>query len=156
MSVGTDVTATPPDREALRSLLGDELLAVWEQTCARIDALYDTDRLWNRGYRDWAYEYKYRRGGRSLVALYAKGGGMGVQIIFGRAERERLEQRRGDLSPETLAAYDRANTYHDGKWVMLEPEDARSLPDLEALLALKRRPNRGRLSKGGERHGCES
>lgn len=33
---------------------------------------------------------------------------------------------------------------------MLEPEDARSLPDLEALLALKRRPNRGRLSKGGE------
>ena len=26
MSAGTDVTATPPDREALRSLLGDELL----------------------------------------------------------------------------------------------------------------------------------
>ena len=35
MSAGTGVTATPPDREALRSLLGDELLAVWEQTCAR-------------------------------------------------------------------------------------------------------------------------
>lgn len=110
----------PPNREALRSLLGDELLAVWEQTCARIEALYDTDRLWNRGWRDWVYEYKYRRGGRTLVA------------------------------------YDRAETYHDGKWVMFEPEDARALPDLEALLALKRRPNRGRLSKGGEKHGWES
>ena len=131
----------PPAREALRSLLGDELLAVWERTCARIETLYDMERLWDRGYRDWAYAYKYRRGGKTLVALYANRGGMGVQVIFGRAERERLERQRGDLSPETLAAYGRANTYHDGKWVMFEPEDAGSLPDLEALLALKRRPN---------------
>ena len=58
------------------------------------------------------------------------------------AERERLERQRGDLSSETLAACDRANTYHDGKWVMFAPTDARSLPDLETLLALKRRPNR--------------
>ena len=132
----------PPTGEELRSLLGEDLLAVWEQTCARIEALYDTDRLRNRGWRYWAYEYKYRRGGKTLVALYAKRGGMGVQIIFGRAERERLERQRGDLSPETLAAYDRANTYHDGKWVMFAPTDARSLPELETLLALKHRPNR--------------
>ncbi len=132
----------PPTRAELRSLLGDGAMAVWEQTCARIDALYDMERLWDRGYREWVYEYKYRRGGRTLVTLYAKPGRVGVQIIFGRAEREKLEQMRGALSPRTLDAYDRAVPFHDGKWVMFEPADADALPDLEALLAVKRRPNR--------------
>lgn len=131
-----------PTREELQALLGEERLSVWERTCSRIEALYEMERLWDKGYREWVYECRYRRGGKTLVALYAKPGCMGVQIIFGRAEREKLESARDAFSAETLAAYDRANTYHDGKWVMFEPKDAGDLPDLEALLAVKRRPNR--------------
>lgn len=139
-----------PTREEMRALLGDGLLAVWERTCARIEALYDMERLWDKGYREWTYAYKYRRGGKTPITLYARPEGVGVQIIFGKAEREKLEGRRGDFSPDTLAAYDRATTYYDGKWVMFEPKDAAELPDLEALLAVKRRPNRKAVSSGSE------
>ena len=28
--------------------------------------------LWNKGGKAWAYEYKYRQGGKTLCALYAR------------------------------------------------------------------------------------
>ena len=32
---------------------------------------YDMERLWNTGGKDWTYEYKYRRGGKTLCCLYS-------------------------------------------------------------------------------------
>ncbi|MEY8433248.1 DUF3788 family protein [Lachnospiraceae bacterium 48-42] len=40
------------------------------------------ERLWNTGGKKWTYEYKYRRGGKTLCSLYAKGGCVGSMIIF--------------------------------------------------------------------------
>lgn len=130
-----------PEKNELMSLLGEEKFAVWERVCAVIEEKYEMERIWDKGYRDWIYEYKYRRGGKTLCALYAKENVMGCQIIFGKAEREKLEAARTSFSAETIAAYDAAATYHDGKWVMFEPDDG-FVRDLTGLLAVKRRPNR--------------
>ena len=100
------------------------------------------DRLWNSGGEKWTYEYKYRSGGKTLCALYAKENIFGFMIIFGKAEREKVEAIRSDLSPETQRIYDQATTYHDGKWVMFELTDTSLFSDMEKLLMIKRKPNR--------------
>ena len=82
-----------PEKNELMSLLGEEKFAVWERVCAVIEEKYEMERIWDKGYRDWIYEYKYRRGGKTLCTLYAKENVMGCQIIFGKAEREKLEGR---------------------------------------------------------------
>lgn len=131
-----------PTAEELRALLGDELHRVFEALCCAVDEKYDMDRLWDKGYRDWAYEYKYRRGGKTLCTIYLKAGVIGFQVIFGKDERVKVESRREEFSEAVMKAYDEAHTFHDGKWVMFLPTDTSMLEDFLRLLALKRRPNR--------------
>ncbi len=134
---------TEPTREELAELLGEPLLAVWRELCAAIDERYEMDRAWGPGGKRWDLEYKYRRGGRTLCALYARSGCVGFMVVFGGDERAKVERMLGELSPSVRERYEEATTYRDGKWVMFEPTDASEFGDYLRLLAVKRRPNRG-------------
>lgn len=131
-----------PTNKEMIFLIGQPLFDVWTKLTDFIESKYDMDRLWNSGGKKWTYEYKYRRGGKTLCALYAKENVFGFMIIFGKAERGKVEAIRSDLSPETQRIYDQATTYHDGKWVMFELTDTSLFSDMEKLLMIKRNPNR--------------
>lgn len=129
-------------KEQLTALLGEPLRNVWNQLCDRIDELYEMDRLWNDGGKAWDLEYKYRRGGKTLCALYAKKDCFGFMVILGKDERARFESDRESYSEAVQKVYDDARTYHDGKWIMFEPTDDSQFDDYLRLLAIKIRPNR--------------
>lgn len=131
-----------PSPSVMTELLGQPLYEVWQALCSAIDERYDMERLWNTGGKNWTYEYKYRRGGKTLCGLYAKRNCVGFLIIFGKEERAKLEAIRDTVSDAVCRQYDEAQTYHDGKWVMFEPRDTDELDDYMKLLAIKRRPNR--------------
>ena len=44
------------------------------------------DCLWDKGGKAWKYEYKYRRGGKTLCVLYARENCVGFMIILGKTE----------------------------------------------------------------------
>ena len=131
-----------PSPEQMTSLLGASVYEVWAQLCTRIDEQYDMDRLWGPGGKAWTYEYKYRRGGKTLCALYAREHCMGFMVILGKEERLKFETDRENFSLEVQRIYDEAQTYHDGKWIMFEPTDHSEFDDYMKLLAIKRKPNR--------------
>ena len=131
-----------PSRSAMIELLGQSLFEVWQELCSVIDAKYDMERLWNTGGKNWTYEYKYRRVGKTLCSLYAKKTCVGFMIIFGKDERAKFEEIRDTLSDSVCSQYDQAKTYRDGKWVMFEPTDTSEFEDYIKLLAIKRKPNR--------------
>ena len=131
-----------PSQSMMTELLGQTLYEVWQALCSAIDEKYDMERLWNTGGKNWTYEYKYRRGGKTLCSLYAKSNCVGFMIIFGKDERAKFEDIRATLSDAVCRQYDNAQTYHDGKWVMFEPTDATDFSDYMKLLAIKRKPNR--------------
>lgn len=131
-----------PDSEEMSALIGQPLYDVWQELCAAIDEKYDMECLWNKGGKAWTYEYKYRRGGKTLCALYARENCIGLMIIFGKAEREEFEADRENFSEKVQKIYDEAKTYHDGKWVMFEPVDTSLFDDFIRLLSIKRKPNR--------------
>jgi hypothetical protein len=131
-----------PSTEEMESLIGVNGFKVWTDLCAVIDRLYDVDQMWNNGGKAWKYEYKYRRGGKTLCALYARENCFGLMIIFGKDERDKFEADRPNYSIEVQRIYDEAAIYHDGKWVMFVLEDTSMFDDLVKLLAIKRRPNK--------------
>ena len=55
-----------PSQSTLTELIGQSLFEVWQALCSDIDEKYDMERLWNTGGKNWTYEYKYRRGGKTL------------------------------------------------------------------------------------------
>jgi hypothetical protein len=139
---GETMPEETPTMSAMTDLVGQPLFEVWQALCSAIDEKYDMERSWNPGGKRWTYEYKYRRGGKTLCCLYAKSHCIGFMIIFGKEEREKVEAIRSTLSPVVYKKYEEAETYHDGKWVMFEPTDQSEFDDYRKLLAIKRRPNR--------------
>ena len=131
-----------PGTEEMTALVGKPLYEVWNQLCALIEERYDMERLWNQGGKVWTYEYKYRRGGKTLCALYARRNCIGFMVILGKEERLKFETERGSYSEEVQSVYDESPTYHDGKWMMFEPADTSLFEDFIRLLKIKRKPNR--------------
>ncbi len=131
-----------PSQSTMTELLGQSLFEVWQALCLAIDEKYDMERLWNTGGKSWTYEYKYRRGGKTLCCLYAKENCVGFMIIFGKEERAKFEAIRDTLTENVCRKYDEAKTYHDGKWVMFQPTGTAEFDDFIKLLTIKRKPNR--------------
>ena len=100
-----------PDSKEMTALVGKSLYDVWNQLCALIDENYDMDCLWDQGGKAWSYEYKYRRGGKTLCALYARENCVGFMVILGRDERLQFE---GVDQKTHRAAERRAQHQHRG------------------------------------------
>ena len=131
-----------PTNEELQVLLGTEKYNAWIAACSLIDGLYEMDTLWNTGGKAWVYEYKYRRGGKTLCTLYARENCFGLLIIFGKDERAKFEAEQEMYSDAIKDIYNSSTTYHDGKWMMFEPTDLSLFNDIKKLLQIKRKPNR--------------
>ena len=131
-----------PTNEEMVALIGQQLFEVWTKLCDLIQSKYYLERLWNSGGKKWTYEYKYRRGGKSLCALYAKENTFGFMVIFGKYERAKFEASRNDYSFEVQKIYNESTTYHDGKWIMFELTDSSLFSDMIKLLLIKRKPNK--------------
>lgn len=129
-------------REELERVVGVDKVNIFYDMVDAITLLYDMDQTWNNGGKKWVYEYKFKKGGKTLCAFYFKENVLGFMIIFGKDERTKVEEIRKELSPDVLETYDNAQTFHDGKWVMFEITDDSLLEDLKKLLLIKRKPNR--------------
>ena len=131
-----------PTPETLEALTGKELYDLWTSLHQLIEQKYNMEQMWNHGGKKWTYEYKYRRGGKTLCALYAKEQTIGFMVILGKDERTKFESMREMFSNATLKIYDETVTFHDGKWLMFELKDTSLFNDIERLLSIKRKPNR--------------
>lgn len=131
-----------PTKQEMTNLIGESLYDVWMNLCAMIDSKYEMDKTWNDGGKKWTYEYKYRKGGKTLCALYAKENCFGFMIIFGKEERAKFEENREHYSLAVQKVYDSCQTFHDGKWMMFELTDTSLFDDIEKLLLIKRKHNK--------------
>ena len=131
-----------PTPETLEALTGKELYDLWTSLHQLIEQKYNMEQMWNHGGKKWTYEYKYRRGGKTLCALYAKEQTIGFMVILGKDERTKFESMREMFSNAAQKIYDETTTFHDGKWIMFELKDTSLFNDIERLLSIKRKPNR--------------
>ncbi|WP_163195381.1 DUF3788 domain-containing protein [Clostridium thermarum] len=131
-----------PTNQDLKELLGEEKFNVWTSVCNLVEGLYSMETVWYKGYRDWIYELKYRRSGKTLCALNAKENCVGLMIIFGKAEREKFENECQSYAAEIQKVYNNSTTHYDGKWMMFELKDLSLIEDIRRLLYIKKRPNK--------------
>lgn len=94
-----------PSAEQMTTLVGKPLYEIWTQLCALIDENYDMERLWGSGGKAWTYEYKYRRGGKTLCALYARENCIGFIVILGKDERLKFENDKEHFFSMVIRAF---------------------------------------------------
>ncbi len=81
-----------PEEKELTALVGKSLYGVWNKLCALIDEHYDMDLTWNNGGKAWTYEYKFRRRGKTLCALYAKEAASGLWSYWEKTSERVLKK----------------------------------------------------------------
>jgi hypothetical protein len=94
---------------------------------------------WLYGGKKHGWSIRYKKS-KPLCTFVPEKGRFGLLIVFGAEERAKVQAIRGELSQGTLAAYDTATTYHDGKWLLLTVDSDETVQDVTLLWTLKRRP----------------
>lgn len=128
--------------ERLGELLPDATLQMWNVLVSEVDSLYAMDKTWNKGFRDWEIEYKYRRGGKTLCTFYAKKNAASILITYGKTERKRFEEIKNTVSQSIQDIYETTETLYDGKWLWIPIDKDVAVKDIIAMLKIKRKPNK--------------
>lgn len=128
--------------QQIKDLLGSECYTMYERLDHYITDNYNVDQLWEKAGKFGVVGLRYNRGGKTLCTLFFRQGQLGIWIIFGKEERSKFEETQENFSAQVREKYENTKTYHDGKWLMFDVEDASLLPDMKRLLQIKKKPNR--------------
>lgn len=126
-------------------LIGKQKAVVFYLIKDFINNHYEMNQGWKQQTvktKKWKYEYKFSKSGKTFCGFYLTDNCLGFMLIFGKQEREKVEEIRGRLTSSALDVCDSAKVYHDGKWVMFELEDESLLEDIKLLLTVKKQPTK--------------
>ena len=90
---------------------------------------------------------KFRQGKKTILSINIHEDHYDFQVIFGKAEREKFEAQRDEFPASIIDLYDKAHTYHDGKWMLIRVDTMEMLEAVKKMILLKKRPNRKPFSK---------
>jgi hypothetical protein len=136
----TDRSRVPTDAEVVQ-FVGARNAARWAELARFIAAAYPRtftpEWLFGGQKHGWTLRYKTSK---SFCTFVPERGRFKVLLVFGAAEREKVEQVLPELASHVREDYANSHTYHDGRWVLVTVGSAQVVADIERLLAIKRRP----------------
>lgn len=128
-----------PTQAEIAAALGP-VAPLWGSLAAYIDESYGIEPAFVQPSRKYGWALKYRKGGRTLVSLTPDEGSFTALLVLGAAESDAA--RELDLGEHVRHLLEEATQYHDGRWLFIEVQSERDVRDIQALLAVKRRPQR--------------
>jgi hypothetical protein len=133
--------SAPPDDDAVRDWIGPRAFGHWTALRHWIDQSYPgvftPEWLYGGKKRGWTLRYKKTKAFCTLLPGYRQ---LSVQVVLGRTEREKFEERRYLWRPQLAKLYDEAREYPDGKWLAVAISSADDRRDVMELVSMKRPP----------------
>jgi hypothetical protein len=90
---------------------------------------------------------KFRQGKKTILSINFHEDHYDFQVIFGKTEREKFEAMKDEFSSSIVELYDKAHTYHDGKWMLIRVDNMETLENVKKMIMIKKKPNRKPLPK---------
>jgi hypothetical protein len=133
--------SAPPDENTVRDWIGPKAFKHWAELRSWIDmsypSVFEPEWLYGGKKRGWTLRYKKTKAFCTLLPEYRQ---FSVQVVLGRAEREKFEERRYSWRPQLVKLYDEAHPYPDGKWLTVAISSADDRQELMELVSMKRPP----------------
>ncbi len=132
---------SPPKDAEIAAWIGGHAFEYWKEITSLIDRKYPGvfTPEWLYGGRKHGWSIRYKKN-KSFCTLIPEKDRFAILIVFGRDERQKVEAIKDRLLAQTKEEYEKAQTYHDGKWVLLTVDSDAVVKDLELLFGVKRRP----------------
>ena len=140
----------PPSDYEIGVWIGADAFEHWKHITKLIEKNYPNvfTPEWLFGGKKHGWSLRYKKG-KSFCTLIPEKNRFALLIVFGAAERAKVEAIRNGLSEHTQKEYDNATTYHDGKWLLLTIDTEKMIEDVVQLLATKRKPKNGSVASFG-------
>jgi len=122
-----------PSADDIRLALGSTY-PLWERVIRSVEAGDRVSGEWTTWGGGW--NIRYRRGGKSLVALYPQREGFVAQVVLGKAQAEQALAL--DLRDKVGKMLREQPQLRDGKWLYIPVLTTADVEDVEQLLDLKR------------------
>lgn len=139
----SDGSRKPTDDEVV-VFIGKQNAARWaelrEFIAAHYPGIFNIEWLFGGKKHGWTQRFKKSR---SFCSFVPEQGLFKLLLVFGGAERGRVEQCLPALASHVRDDYEKSTTYHDGKWVLVSVDSAEVVSDIKQLLILKRKPGVG-------------
>ena len=90
---------------------------------------------------------KFRQGKKTIVSFNLYKDHYDVQIVLGKAERDRFDTIKNEFSIPIQEQYDRERTLRDGKWLLIRVDCLEKWNEVKKLIILKKKPNRKPFSR---------
>lgn len=140
--------AREPSAARVAGWIGARNFTRWADLRRFIDshypAVFDVEWLFGGKRHGWTLRFKKSK---SFCTLIPERGRFRVLVVFGGAEREKMETILATLTSHVREDYVNSTTYHDGKWMVTTVDSVRALEDVKRLLELKRRPRTGEKAR---------
>jgi len=136
--------ARAPTKAEVADFIGKQNAARWADLTRFIAASYPGvfDVEWLFGGKRYGWTLRFKKS-KSFCSLVPERRRFKVLLVFGGAERPKVERLLPELVSHVREDYVGSTTYHDGKWVFVTVDSAEVLADIKRLLALKRPPRPG-------------
>jgi hypothetical protein len=133
-----------PTRDDIASALGPAAARLWAHVTRYVEESYGIEPTYVPPSRNYGWDVKYRKGGKTLLSLTPDEGGFTALVVLGEKETEAV--RALELGDHVRRVFDEARQLRDGRWLFVPVESDRDADDVEALLAVKRRPRTARVA----------
>jgi hypothetical protein len=135
-------SAIEPHESQVYDWIGSENVYLWTKLTDFIEARYPGvfETKWWFGGKNWGWSLRYKKS-KSFCNLIPEQGQFKILLVFGANERQKVETILPELVSHVRADYLNADTFRDGRWVLVVVDDEEVLADVERLLTLKRKPN---------------
>lgn len=134
----------------LAELVGDECYIMFDRLNRFILDNYNVSKVWAKGGKYGEVCLRYSRSKKTLCTVYFRRMQLSIWVILGKQERERFEAEKSRFFPAVRDKYESAQTFHDGKWLMFDVENADLLDDIKGLIEIKKKPDSLKLKQSGQ------
>jgi len=131
----------PPTCTQIEGWIGKKAYGFWTRVTKLIEQNYPNvfTPEWLFGGKKHGWSLRCKKG-KSFCTLIPERNRFLLLIVFGAEERAKVVAIRHELSSRTRKDYDKATTYHDGKWLLLTVDAGNIFNDVEKFLVVKRKP----------------
>jgi hypothetical protein len=136
--------AKPPDGKQVAEWIGARAAGRWGTLTDFIESRYPGvfERKWWFGGKKWGWSLRFKKS-KAFCNLIPERGQFKALLVFGAAERVKVEALLPELTSHIREDYANATTFHDGRWVATVVDRKDVVADLERLFILKRTPKAG-------------
>ena len=130
-----------PGESEVTAWIGEPAFEYWKKIITLIERKYPDVFVpeWLYGGKKHGWSLRYKKN-KSFCTLIPEKDRLAILVVFGKEERQKVEAIKDHLSSLTNEEYEKAATYHDGKWVLFTVDSDAVVKDLEILLEVKRKP----------------